>query len=145
MSENDETAGTTKVTDVGRTSEHGSVLVLDGVMVEWTNLGEGNNGDYDENDPDDKNLLRFDVSQFKVNEYAQRLDSETAEPDWCEVRDASYCTQVRADTPRDELQRLLQVIMNDVGPDVRGGMSIKRQCEALSWMDADYGKASPTP
>jgi hypothetical protein len=31
------------------------------VCVSWVELGEGYNGDYDEEDPEDVELLRFDV------------------------------------------------------------------------------------
>ena len=31
------------------------------LQVDWTNLGEGLHGDYDPDDPEDVNLLRFDT------------------------------------------------------------------------------------
>jgi hypothetical protein len=93
------------------------------VRVEWTDLGEGVDGDYDPTNPEDVALLRFDISRW--NGF-----------DWEPVDDASYCTNVPASTDTDTLMTLLQEIMNEVGDDVRGGISIKKKCEGLSWLSA---------
>lgn len=49
------------------------------VRVDWVNLGEGYNGDYNPNDPEDQKLLRFDVYKWD-------------DDDWRLIEDASYCT-----------------------------------------------------
>ena len=90
------------------------------VRVGWCNLGEGYFGDYDEDDPEDVNLLRFDVD----------LNGEP-------VDDASYCTQVPADTPDLTLIKLLHIIMNEIHDPLMSGDGIKRLCESLSWIDAE--------
>ena len=52
------------------------MALIDGrYKVEWVNLGEGKDGDYDSNNPDDIALLRFDIS----------FDGEL-------MQDGSYCT-----------------------------------------------------
>ena len=81
-------------------SEDGMELVQDNVKVVFENLGEGYNGDYNENDPEDENLLRFTV-------YVK--DGEI----WEQVDDASYCTLVSADTEKEKLQELLNMLMDE--------------------------------
>ena len=73
-------------------------LVKDNVKVIWENIGEGYNGDYDEEDPEDDNLLRFTV-------YVKEDEC------WMQVDDSSYCTYVTADTDNEKLMELLNVLM----------------------------------
>lgn len=98
-------------------------LVKDNVKVCWVNLGEGNCGDYDEEDPEDENLLRYDV-------YV--LD----EDDWIAVDDASYCTNVVADTEKDELMEKLNILMDEfyavLHDDIHA--SVKKLGERMSWI-----------
>lgn len=70
------------------------------VAVEWYNAGEGWDGDYNPDDPEDVNLLRFD--------FYGRKDGK-----WLTVLDSSYCTQVPADTPDNVLANLLEVLMDE--------------------------------
>lgn len=102
-------------------------LTRDDMMVEWENLGEGFCGDYNPDDPEDVNFLRFTVSQF------------TPENGWMPVDDGSYCTLVKADTDAALLIEYLQMIMNVVYPLLKEGGSYKRACEHLSWL----GKTPP--
>jgi hypothetical protein len=99
-------------------------ITKDRVRVDWVNLGEGLCGDYDPDDPEDVNLLRFDVYEWCAE------DNE-----WYEPQDSSYCTQVPADTPEPRLYELLQIIMGEVHEPLMNGHSVKRICERLSWMD----------
>ena len=94
------------------------------VKIEWVNLGEGYDGDYDPENPDDVNLLRFDVSK-KVN------------GKWTEVEDGSYCTQVPSRTNHDTLRRILTSFMNEIYDDVISVGKAKRACERLSWTAPD--------
>lgn len=96
-------------------------LIRDRVKVSLVNLGEGVSGDYNPDDPEDENLLRFDVSVFEDGE-------------WQEVRDASYCTNIRADLPEERLRFHMNFIMDHVYENVMSGKSIKRLCEELSWI-----------
>lgn len=95
-------------------------LIRDNVRIEWVNLGEGYDGDYDEEDPNDVNLLRFDVSVFSNGE-------------WNEVPDGSYCTQVPATASTEVLKDLLVHFMNTIYDDVSAHGKAKRLCESLSW------------
>ena len=101
-------------------------IIRNGVKIDWVNLDEGFDGDYDPENPDDKNLLRFDVS---------KLDAETNE--WTEVEDGSYCTQVPADTNHATLRRILTSFMNEIYDDVVSVGKAKRTCEMLSWTSLD--------
>ena len=96
-------------------------LIKDNVMVEWAELGEGIDGDYDENDPNDIELLRFDVSRL--------IDSE-----WQPIDDASYCTQVPVSATPEQREKGLQWIMDEVYDRASQDYSIKKICEHLSWI-----------
>ena len=87
--------------------------------VEWVDTGEGFFGDYDPSDPDDVALLRFDVLY---------LDEDSCV--WEYMDDASYCTQMPADSSEDILRRGAEIIMNAT----YGKSSIKKICEELSWI-----------
>ena len=97
------------------------------VKVEWTDIGEGLRGDYNAEDPTDIHLLRFDV-------YVVRDGS------WVEVDDASYCTQMPADTDQDILRRAVKYLAKQYAdvlssdPDA----SVKKMGESLSWIAPDW-------
>lgn len=95
------------------------------VLHDSTNEGWG--GDYDSSDPDDQLLLRFDVDERIGN-----TDS------WQPIDDASYCTALPANTPREFLDKALQLIMLEVKEAVETGYSIKKTCERLSWINVNW-------
>jgi hypothetical protein len=90
------------------------------VVVEIEHIGEGLNGDYNPNDPEDKRLLRFTVL---VNEVP--------------VDDASYCTLIPADAPKGLQFMVAKKILGAVYAPIINGKSIKRLCEKLSWLRED--------
>lgn len=98
-------------------------LIKDNVKVVWENIGEGYCGDYDEDNPEDENLLRFTVFV--------KDDGE-----WREVDDSSYCTMVTADTDNDKLMELLNVLMDEfyevLHYDIYG--FVKKIGERMSWI-----------
>ena len=98
-------------------------LVKDNVKVIWENIGEGWNGDYDEDDPDDENLLRFTVY---VNDNKE----------WIEVDDSSYCTRVSANTDNEELMALLHILMEEFYDALHDNIytSVKKLGERMSWI-----------
>jgi hypothetical protein len=96
------------------------------VRVEWVDLGEGLDGDYDPDDPNDVALLRFDVSW-------KNLQGE-----WEAADDASYCTDVPTATPLPVQQRLLEILMDEVYEPLTDRHSIKKLCERLSWISPNW-------
>lgn len=106
------------------------------LKVEWVDLGEGLDGDYNPNDPDDMELLRFDVSY-----------RETRNDEWEAVPDSSYCTMVQNTTPPKVLKELLRIIYNTVCPCwLRPPrVSVKRICEGFSWLNGEVETINRTP
>jgi len=87
-------------------------LVLGDYRVTWEDLGEGLYGEYDPEKDDDTALLRFDVHRMVSGE-------------WEPMEDASYCTMMPTDTPKETIQAGLEAIMNIV----YGQERVKRICE----------------
>lgn len=85
--------------------------------------GEGRDGDFRPEDPDDVLLLRFDVDQ--------KVDGE-----WQEVRDGSYCTALPASIGVEKMEEYARELLELVADHVRAGVSIKRVCEEASWWGA---------
>jgi hypothetical protein len=83
------------------------------------NIGEGLSGDYDPEDPDDVNLLRFTVVRNKE-----------------QVDDASYCTQLPVDTDIDIIHKALAHVMSEFENNLDNGQ-LKRTMEWCSWMSPD--------
>lgn len=93
------------------------------VEIEW--IGEGIQGDYDEDDSEDIPLLRFSVYKREEGDY------------WEEVDDASYCTQLPATIHPNIARRAARYIMDWVEAPLKEGYSIKKICERLSWLDVE--------
>lgn len=104
-------------------------LIKENVKIEWVRLGEGLSGDFDPEDPEDEELLRFDVF---------RWDEEIGA--WGEVPDASYCTFFPANATDAQRRNGLEFIMAEVFEPVRDGHSVKKLCERLSHIDPSWGK-----
>lgn len=84
----------------------------------WEWIGEGWDGDYDKDDPDDTPLLRFSVMKD-----GEQLD------------DASYCTRMPIDSPEWMLRRALEILLDVAESET----SPKRRFEELSWFEpADF-------
>lgn len=110
--------------------ENGDVdYIKNSVKVSLFNAGEGKFGDYDANDPDDVNLLRFSV--FVRDEDGLDL--------WTEVDGASYCTNIPASILKHEREQAVSYIMDTVYDRLTTNPygSIKRTCEKLSRLDED--------
>ena len=97
------------------------------IRVEWYNDGEGWCGDYNPEDPEDQNLLRFDVSIKRDGK-------------WQEVEDASYCTRMPADTYPDILKAALRMLLKEYTEALRSNpeCSVKKLGEAMSWISPDW-------
>lgn len=100
-------------------------LIDGGVKIQWVDIGEGLDGYYNSEDPEDVALLRFDVLVWNGT-------------DWEQVDDGSYCTMMPVDTDKDTLRLALVTLMNNVWEAMSNGGSVKRVCEELSWMNPDW-------
>lgn len=101
------------------------LALVDGkYRVEWVNLGEGKDGDYDPSDPNDVELLRFDAY----------FDEES-------IPDGSYCTLMPVNTSEDILKKGLERIMDTIY-DKRCVGDCWRGCgkvfEELSWIEPKW-------
>ena len=68
-------------------------LIRDNIKVELVELGEGLSGDYNPDDPNDIELLRFYVAIHKGD-------------DWEDIDDASYCTQMPVSATPEQQQEI---------------------------------------
>ncbi|MDI6773434.1 MAG: hypothetical protein QME77_12750 [bacterium] len=94
----------------------------DGVRVAFEWIGEGWDGDYNSDHPEDEPLLRFTVYR-RVGDELVDVDS------------GSYCTAVSALTSRDVVIQLALAVLDRVEDHARVGQSIRRIAEELSWLD----------
>jgi len=107
--------------------EGDNALVRGGVRVAWEDLGEGLDGEYNEDDPNDVPLLRFNV---------YRRDSATAA--WEEVEHASYCTRMPAEAGSVAKRRGLEILMNRFyDAVVADDGEAENIAEELSWIGPD--------
>ena len=99
-------------------------LIKDTVRITLDDVcGEGWNGDYDPNDPDDEPLLRFyvDVWDDEHNEYVP-------------VSNGSYCTRLPANINTQDANSALVALMRELGDNAANGYSIKKSAERMSWI-----------
>ena len=92
------------------------------VVLEW--IGEGNEGDYNEDDSEDEQLIRFSCSEF-----VHRREDGNLINDWDELESSSYCTQLPVGTSMKTLIRAAAEVMEAIQD-----VSYKRRLEELSWM-----------
>lgn len=101
------------------------------VVIE--NLDEGISGDYNPEDPDDINLLRFSVYVLRTHH-------------WEAVDDASYCTNLAADTDPKILERAAALLFKEYYNALNSdrAVSVKKLGEQLSHISADwFGSDAP--
>lgn len=100
-------------------------LTRGNVLVRFVDLGEGFNGEYDPDDLDDQELLRFDVMRRGTRDFEF-------------VDDGSYCTHTPVSTSRADRRALLLELMNAVYDLVVSGESVRTVCQHASWMDVGW-------
>jgi len=83
------------------------------------------NSKYESDNPRNRLLFRFDVEKLNDGE-------------WQLVEGASYCTLLTADLPLDKLQKALNYLAGHIIPIAKNGESLKKTCEYLSWVRADW-------
>lgn len=103
------------------------------VSLNW-DCGEGFNGDYDEDDVDDRPLLRFDVSY------------EPKKGHYYELQDASFCTQLGVYDDRKLLTKAAEAILKEAENSFKydkknDSASVgKRAMEHMSWLCIENGR-----
>lgn len=95
-------------------------LVKDKVRVELITIGEGLHGDYNADDPEDVELLRFYVEK--------KDDNEMFNP----IEDGSYCTLLPASLDREDKMKALHLLMDVFYEPVMKDQSIKKLGERMS-------------
>lgn len=99
-----------------------------GLRISWVELGESLYGeDYDENDPEDVEVLRFDIA------------ARDEEGEWDDEA-ASFCTQFPSTASPEERARALSMMMSLLTAQLAAGSSVRKSGEWLShvcpeWLD----------
>lgn len=96
-------------------------LIEGKVKIELECIGEGYDGDYDATNPDDIELMRFTVL-FRDGE------------EWCEVRDASYCTLLPEYISQERQEKALRLLMDEFRSPVESGIGVSKLAEKMSWL-----------
>lgn len=92
------------------------------VVIEWVELGEGWYGDYNPDDPEDEELLRFDA-------YIKDHEWEDDYPTY------SYCTRFPASATPEQRQAGLEYLMEHLYPLMSEGKWCRDVAEDLSWIN----------
>ena len=100
-------------------------------MVAFGNIGEGWSGDYDEEDPQDENLLRL---------YVYMRDMQDKALPWKEVEEGSVCTALPALTPGSVRKGILAVVLAEADASVdKEQRSISRHLmDEFSYISAEW-------
>lgn len=110
------------------------------VKVEWTDLGEGTCGDYNPDDPEDIALLRYDawvrVTGTNMDEI-RGLENNYEGDEWGYKENGSYCTLTPVDTHGPVLERLAQIIANELANNLDNG-GWKSTAERMSYVSPDW-------
>jgi hypothetical protein len=96
------------------------------VSLQW--IGEGYEGDYDSDNPDDAQLLRLDAADLTKHAPAEYCSGSGC----CRsAQDASYCTLMTAELDREVAASMCEHIAKQL----EGLPHWKRPLERLSWVD----------
>ena len=101
------------------------------LKVELVDIGEGLQGDYNEEDPFDCPLMRFDVYIRDPKAYEENPESAG----WEEVEDASYCTNLSAWAPATILGKATEAIFDKYRAEITSyplSFSVKKLGEWMS-------------
>jgi len=99
------------------------------VIVEWVELGEGWSGDYNPEDPEDEELLRFDA-------YIEDHEWEDDYPTY------SYCTMFPVSATPEQRQKGLEYLMEHLYPFMSKDEWCRDEAERLSWIGLHWVEES---
>jgi hypothetical protein len=94
-------------------------------------VGEGLNGDYDVDDPEDKPIYRFYI-QKKV-EHPEGLGALFG-PDWDDVEGSTYATQIPTVIPRKMVKKVLEYFISQI-EELSPGSNVRGIAKQLSWTE----------
>jgi len=104
---------------------HDTISLFDNdIKAAWINLKEGRDGDFNPDDPDDINFLRFQL--FKWDEKAN---------DYIEAPNSSYCSRVPVAISREKAIGLLDTIMETTKNELMWAGHAQETCEKLAQME----------
>jgi hypothetical protein len=95
------------------------------VRIVLQDIGEGYNGDYDAEDPNDMPLLRF---------YGYLWDPNTQH--WEDPGNCSYCTTLPANISREDGEIAVELLMEALGEKIVEGTH-KTEAETMSWIGTE--------
>lgn len=98
-------------------------MTLGTYKAEWVDIGEGLDGMYDPDNPDDIALLRIDTYELVNGE-------------WETIDDGSYCTGMPVASSPETLEAGLRLILEELND--LGGASPKKMMEGMSWMAPEW-------
>ena len=104
------------------------ILERGNTRVIWEWIGEGNEGDYNEDDPTDVPLLRFSCYKRVKNKGDQFMCFD----EWEEMSDASYCTCLPIHTSIGMLAQAAALILQAIQD-----VNYKRTLEGYSWFSPE--------
>lgn len=90
----------------------------------FSHIGEGYDGEYDENDVNDKRLYRMDV-YMKVGD------------DYIEIEGTSLCTNITLDIPTEILGEYADTLLRKICESEFSGETIGTIVEISSWLSND--------
>lgn len=98
-------------------------LVRGNRKVVWEYIDEGWNGEYNPDDPNDTQLLRFNC--YECDETGFTVENPNR---WRQMDDGSYCTSMPVGTPVKILAQAAAIILEAIED-----VYYKRRLEELSW------------
>jgi hypothetical protein len=121
-------------------------VIRDDIKIELEDIGEGQCGDYDPEDPDDTPLLRFScyvkgkLRQQILKDRSFDLEdlTESSTITWVAVNNASFCTQLPATMDAADQARAEELLMNKLYEPITSGTDLKRTLEEASWIDPTW-------
>jgi hypothetical protein len=111
------------------------------ILIELESLGEGYNGFYNEDDPEDTPLLRFSCyvkgqlrAKYLERPFLLTDRSPMTDPrEWVQIEDGSYCTSIPENTDPEDLKKVLMSLMDRLKRPILA-LNVKRAAEEASWI-----------
>lgn len=125
-------------------------IVKGDVMIVLEDLGEGWDGDYNEEDPLDEPLLRFScyVRGDLLRRYQDQAPYDVEEDqswlpngEWSPLSNSSYCTQLNAEMEPHLKRHALEMLMGMLYDPI-DSLRPKKACEEASWIETCQVKES---